>query len=233
MKSEQLQEYLDYAGSMTVPDVHLDTSGLHAFDQLFDALGVVEKGSSDHGQCRKRVWDAYDEAVKIVKESKVHVDRFSRTGLLLEAASQYLGEGLEGDPSELLKIIHRPLLPLEDILSSGKVPTTAELMPLVEAELRRNSLWIQVHPGPDTHHLALAACFLNDAELFHKAVREDYLADSSSYRGQKNGGMSEEDLGPEPTESLSALRLTAYVEQNLDKLPAAIRSDALAHLNEF
>ena len=47
MKIEQLQEYLDYAGSTTVPDVHLDTSGLHALDQLFETLGIAEKGSCD------------------------------------------------------------------------------------------------------------------------------------------------------------------------------------------
>lgn len=31
-------------------------------------------GPWGHGMCRKLVWDAYDEAVNIVKERKVYVD---------------------------------------------------------------------------------------------------------------------------------------------------------------
>jgi hypothetical protein len=125
----------------------------------------------------------------------------------MEAVSRYLGEGLEEDPPELLKLIHRPLLPFDDILSSGRLPTFAELKPLIDAEKVRNSLWIRIHPGPDTHRLALVACILKDAELFRKAVRDYYLQDASSYRSQKDGGISMEDLGTKPTEEISAQRL--------------------------
>jgi hypothetical protein len=125
------------------------------------------------------------------------------------------------------------LLPLDDILSSGRLPKFAELEPLVKAELWRNSLWIRVHPGPDTPRLALAACLMNDADLYRKAVRQDHLQDASSCRGQKAGGMSEEDLGAKPSETISAGRLADYVERRLGELPEIARADALAHLDEL
>jgi hypothetical protein len=229
----KLQEYLDYSRNPSKPDADIGTHGRKALDQLFEALVAIDESPFNHKECRQQVRAAYGKAARILEESNVYVDRLSRAGLLLEAASRYLGEGLAGDPPELLKIIHRPLLPIDEILSSGRLPTFAELKPLVKAELLRNSLWIRVHPGPDTHRLALAACILNDAELFRKAVREDYLQDSYSYRGQKAGGMSEEDLGAEPTEALSAQRLADYVDQRLGELPKGDRSDVLAYLNEF
>jgi hypothetical protein len=230
---EQLQEYLNYARNSRIPDADMSPQGRNALDRLFEALIAIDKGTFGPKECRKQVGEAYDAADRLLKKSNAYVDRLSRTGLLMEAAARYIGEGLAGDPSELLKTTHRPLLPLDEMLSSGRLPTFAELKPLVKAELWRNSLWVRVHPGPDTQRLALAACILNDTGLFRKAVRQDYLQDASSYGGQKNGGMSEADLGAKPSEAVSAQRLADYVEGRLGELPGIARADAPVNLAEL
>ena len=96
---------------------------------------------------------------------------------------------------------------LVERLRQGTVPNHAELNDWVEREWPKLNEPYDGPERPDMILLAVALALLNDAKRWQKLIVEDYFRQKFSYRRQKEGGMPEYDLGPEPSEYVSAMRL--------------------------
>ena len=100
---------------------------------------------------------------------------------------------------------------LDERLRQGTVPTHAELSDWVDQEWPKLNEPYDEPKRPDMILLAVALALLNDPKRWQKLIVEDYFRQKFSYRRQKEGGMPEYELGPEPSEYVSAMRLRRSV----------------------